>query len=123
MGKGVLMGFWAHRARPWIHWIAPAIFITIANLGLCTCSLLDFLPYPTSLPVPYPDTIYLATYNYLGDVYDRYSSSAQAAQSLLRGVLGACFPFFGIIMVRPLPPTLFRTSAGADVLAFRSTTS
>lgn len=23
------------RARPWIHWIAPAIFITIANIGLC----------------------------------------------------------------------------------------
>ncbi|KAM0754246.1 MFS general substrate transporter [Meredithblackwellia eburnea MCA 4105] len=68
----------AWTARPWIHWIAPCIFITMANLGLYT--------------------IYLATYNYLSDVYDRYSSSAQAAQSLLRGILGAVFPFFGIIM-------------------------
>lgn len=40
-----------------------------------------------------------ATYNYLADCYQQYSSSAQAAQSLLRGILGACFPFFGIIMV------------------------
>lgn len=65
-------------ARPWLHWIAPAIFLTLANWGLWT--------------------IYLATYNYLADVYNIYSSSAQAAQSLLRGIMGACFPFFGIIM-------------------------
>ncbi|KAL8279603.1 hypothetical protein RQP46_007916 [Phenoliferia psychrophenolica] len=73
----------AWTARPWIHWIAPCIFITLSNMGLYT--------------------VYLATYNYLSDIYGTYSSSAQAAQSLLRGVLGACFPFFGIIMASEVP--------------------
>lgn len=64
--------------------------------------------------------MYLATYSYLGpfrfflpllflsiwaltplmaaEVYDRYASSANAAQGLLRNTLGATFPFFGVIM-------------------------
>lgn len=84
-------------ARPWIHWIAPCIFITLSNFGLCASPIsVDGDRALTLLA----DAVYLATYNYLSDVYDKYSSSAQAAQSLLRGVLGAVFPFFGIIMVR-----------------------
>ncbi|GAA6017150.1 hypothetical protein JCM10207_002552 [Rhodosporidiobolus poonsookiae] len=63
-------------ARPHIHWIAPCIFLAMAQFGLYI--------------------IYLATYNYLAEVYDRYSSSAQAAQSLLRGIMGAVFPFFAL---------------------------
>ncbi|BGP37884.1 hypothetical protein JCM10450v2_001820 [Rhodotorula kratochvilovae] len=68
----------AWTACEWIHWIVPCIFITMLNVGIYS--------------------IYLATYLYIGDVYDRYSSSGQAAQSLLRNILGATFPFFGVIM-------------------------
>lgn len=32
--------------------------------------------------------------NYLADAYETYSSSAQAAQSLARNILGAVFPLF-----------------------------
>ncbi|GAA6024106.1 hypothetical protein JCM11491_005995 [Sporobolomyces phaffii] len=65
-------------ARPWIHWIVPCIFLALANVGIYT--------------------MYLATYSYIGDVYMQYSSSGQASQSLLRNVLGATFPFFGVVM-------------------------
>ncbi|GAA5854505.1 hypothetical protein JCM3766R1_004925 [Sporobolomyces carnicolor] len=68
----------AWTARPWIHWIVPCIFIVLANCGIYS--------------------MYLATYSYFADTYMQYSSSAQAAQSLLRNVLGATFPFFGVIM-------------------------
>ncbi|KAI5478785.1 hypothetical protein MNV49_004611 [Pseudohyphozyma bogoriensis] len=68
----------AWTARPWIHWIAPCIFLVIINSGIYT--------------------MYLATYAYLGDVYNEFSSSAQASQGLLRNTLGATFPFFGVIM-------------------------
>ncbi|GAA5956178.1 hypothetical protein JCM21900_006829 [Sporobolomyces salmonicolor] len=88
----------AWTARPWIPWIAPCIFIAIANLGLYT--------------------IYLATYNYLSDVYERYSSSAQAAQSLLRGVMGACFPFFGNIMYTKLTYKWASSLVGFVALGF-----
>ncbi|GAA5896447.1 hypothetical protein JCM8208_001877 [Rhodotorula glutinis] len=74
---GGAFGF-AWTARELIHWIVPCIFITLTNVGTCS--------------------IYLATYLYIGDVYDRYSSSGQAAQSLLRNILGATFPFFGVTM-------------------------
>ncbi|BGO89528.1 hypothetical protein NBRC10512_003989 [Rhodotorula toruloides] len=62
-------------------------------------------------------TIYLGTYLVLGDIYDRYSSSAQAAQSLLRNILGATFPFFGVAMYDrltfPWASTLVGFIAGA----------
>lgn len=51
-----------------IHWIAPAIAITIATIGIFA--------------------IYLATFNYLADTYHRYASSALAAQSFCRNMLG-----------------------------------
>ncbi|GAA5828309.1 hypothetical protein JCM5353_003296 [Sporobolomyces roseus] len=68
----------AWTARPWIHWFVPCIFVTGINVGSYV--------------------MYLATYNYIADVYQQYSSSGQAAQSLLRNILGATFPFFGVIM-------------------------
>jgi len=37
-------------------------------------------------------SVYLATFNYLADVYHRYASSALAAQSCCRNVVGAVFP-------------------------------
>ncbi|BGP29998.1 hypothetical protein JCM10296v2_001750 [Rhodotorula toruloides] len=62
-------------------------------------------------------TIYFGTYLVLGDIYDRYSSSAQAAQSLLRNILGATFPFFGVAMYDrltfPWASTLVGFIAGA----------
>ncbi|BGP05970.1 hypothetical protein JCM10049v2_001789 [Rhodotorula toruloides] len=87
----------AWTARPWIHWIVPCIFICVFNIGIYT--------------------IYLGTYLVLGDIYDRYSSSAQAAQSLLRNILGATFPFFGVAMYDrltfPWASTLVGFIAGA----------
>ncbi|GAA6061662.1 hypothetical protein JCM10212_000845 [Sporobolomyces blumeae] len=68
----------AGTARPSVHWIVPAIFICVLNVGIYT--------------------IYLGTYSYIGDTYQQYSSSGQAAQSLLRNILGATFPFFGVSM-------------------------
>jgi hypothetical protein len=37
-------------------------------------------------------SIYLATFNYLADTYHRYASSALAAQSCCRNMLGGVFP-------------------------------
>lgn len=42
--------------------------------------------------------IYAGVYTYIGDAYEQYSSSAQAAQALLRNILGATFPFFATAM-------------------------
>lgn len=94
----------AWTARPHIHWIVPCIFICMFNIGIYS--------------------IYLGTYLMISECYDRYSSSGvrreffvdsagfpyllllsssqQAAQSLLRNILGSVFPFFGIAMVRPV---------------------
>ncbi|KPV71676.1 uncharacterized protein RHOBADRAFT_19158, partial [Rhodotorula graminis WP1] len=50
----------------------------------------------------------------LADVYERYGSSAQAAQSLMRGILGSVFPFFGNTCV-PLshPPSSARADSAS----------
>ncbi|GAA5983469.1 hypothetical protein JCM11641_005819 [Rhodosporidiobolus odoratus] len=90
----------AWTARSWVHWIAPVIFLTIAQAGLWI--------------------VYLATYNYLSDTYERYSSSAQAAQSLLRGIMGAVFPFFGNLMYERLGYPWASTLVGFVALAFVS---
>lgn len=55
-----------------IHWILPAIAICLATMGIYS--------------------IYLATFNYLADVYHMYASSALAAQSCCRNILGGIFP-------------------------------
>lgn len=47
-------------------------------------------------------SIYLAVFNYLADVYHRYASSALAAQSFCRNILGAVFPLFSEAMFRNL---------------------
>lgn len=101
-------------ARESVHWIVPAIFIVIFNIGICTSPVLSSFPpsvdfhVPPSLPSfpvsdasPSADTIYLGTYMTLSDVYDRYSSSAQASQSLLRNLMGATFVRFCLPSQRP----------------------
>ncbi|KAF1995775.1 MFS general substrate transporter [Amniculicola lignicola CBS 123094] len=55
-----------------IHWIVPTIAISIATIGIFA--------------------IYLSTFNYLADTYHRYASSALAAQSFCRNILGGVFP-------------------------------
>lgn len=87
----------AWTARPWIHWIVPCIFIVTANISIYT--------------------LYLATYSYIGDVYMQYSSSGQAAQSLLRNVLGATFPFFGVAMYDNLTFPIASSVLGAIAAA------
>ncbi|ORY72935.1 MFS general substrate transporter [Leucosporidium creatinivorum] len=79
-------------ARPWIHWIVPSIFIVVVNVGLFS--------------------VYLATYSYLGDTYESFSSSAQAAQSLLRNILGGCFPLFSTVMYDKLTFPIASTVLG-----------
>lgn len=75
-------------ARPYIHWIVPAIAITFATMGIFT--------------------IYLATFNYLADSYHMYASSALAAQSFCRNMLGGAFP----LVVTPLFTNLGEDGAG-----------
>ncbi|KAJ8117288.1 hypothetical protein ONZ43_g4245 [Nemania bipapillata] len=64
-----LFGF---SAQPSIHWIVPTVAIGLATTGIYY--------------------IYLATFNYLADIYQAYASSALAAQSFCRNVLGGVFP-------------------------------
>ncbi|KAH8588699.1 major facilitator superfamily domain-containing protein [Bisporella sp. PMI_857] len=55
-----------------IPWIVPAMSVACATMGIYS--------------------VYLATFNYLADTYHRYASSALAAQSFCRNVLGGIFP-------------------------------
>ncbi|KAJ5380464.1 Major facilitator superfamily domain general substrate transporter [Penicillium cataractarum] len=57
---------------PSIPWIVPAMAVGCATMGIFS--------------------IYLATFNYLADTYHRYASSAIAAQSCCRNLLGGIFP-------------------------------
>lgn len=66
MPIGLFMFGWTSFSS--IHWIAPAIAIGIATVGIFT--------------------IYLSVFNYLADTYHRYASSALAAQSFCRNMLG-----------------------------------
>ncbi|KAF6804095.1 MFS multidrug transporter [Colletotrichum sojae] len=59
-------------ARSEFHWVAPAFGIGLATWGIYS--------------------VYLATFNYFADIYHRYASSALAAQSCCRNVLGGVFP-------------------------------
>jgi hypothetical protein len=65
-----------------IHWIAPAIAIALATMGIFA--------------------IYLAVFNYLADTYHRYASSALAAQSFCRNMLGGAFPLITTQMYNKL---------------------
>jgi hypothetical protein len=65
-----------------IPWIVPALAIGCATMGIYS--------------------IYLATFNYLADTYHRYASSALAAQSFCRNILGGVFPLVTAAMFNNL---------------------
>ncbi|EDP53457.1 hypothetical protein KXX16_008318 [Aspergillus fumigatus] len=65
--------FWfGWTSYPSIPWIVPTIAVGCATMGIFS--------------------VYLATFNYLADTYHRYASSAIAAQSCCRNLLGGVFP-------------------------------
>ncbi|PCG88223.1 Major facilitator superfamily domain, general substrate transporter [Penicillium occitanis (nom. inval.)] len=55
-----------------VPWIVPSIAVGCATMGIFS--------------------VYLAVFNYLADTYHRYASSAIAAQSCCRNLLGGVFP-------------------------------
>ncbi|OGM42573.1 hypothetical protein ABOM_007966 [Aspergillus bombycis] len=57
---------------PSIHWIFPTMAIGCSTMGIFS--------------------VYLAVFNYLADAYGPYASSAIAAQSFCRNLLGGIFP-------------------------------
>ena len=63
---------------PSVHWILPTLAIGCATMGVFS--------------------IYLAVFNYLADTYHRYASSALAAQSFCRNMLGGIFPLVTVQM-------------------------
>ncbi|PVH88135.1 MFS multidrug transporter-like protein [Cadophora sp. DSE1049] len=65
-----------------IPWIVPTMSIACATMGIYS--------------------IYLATFNYLADTYHRYASSALAAQSFCRNILGGVFPLVTVQMFNGL---------------------
>jgi MFS family permease len=65
-----------------IPWIVPTMAITCATMGIYS--------------------IYLATFNYFADTYHRYASSALAAQSFCRNILGGVFPLVTVQMFNGL---------------------
>lgn len=67
---GLFMFGWTARAD--IHWIVPAIAIGIATSGIFS--------------------IYLSVFNYLSDSYRSFASSALAAQSACRNIVGGVLP-------------------------------
>lgn len=74
-----LFGF---TSRPEVHWMAPAVAICLATMGIYS--------------------VYLATFNYLADVYHMYASSALAAQSCCRNLLGGIFPLVTLPLFKHL---------------------
>jgi MFS family permease len=77
---GMFMFGWTSYSS--IHWIAPTIAISLATMGIFS--------------------IYLAVFNYLADTYHRYASSALAAQSFCRNVLGGALPLVTMQMYQGL---------------------
>lgn len=57
--------------------------------------------------------VYLAVFSYLADVYERYASSALAAQSFLRNTFAATFPLFSQQMYGNLTPKYASTVLAA----------
>ena len=67
--------FWfGWTSYPSIPWIVPTLAVSCVTMGIFS--------------------IYLAVFNYLADSYGRYASSALAAQSFCRNMLGGIFPLF-----------------------------
>lgn len=81
-----LFGF---TSRETTHWISPAVALCLASMGIYS--------------------VYLATFNYLADFYQEYASSALAAQSCCRNLLGGVFP----LVTLPLFENLGIARAGA----------
>jgi hypothetical protein len=65
-----------------IPWIVPTLAVGCATMGIYS--------------------IYLATFNYFADTYHRYASSALAAQSFCRNMLGGIFPLVTVQMFKRL---------------------
>ncbi|KAG9236441.1 MFS multidrug transporter-like protein [Amylocarpus encephaloides] len=65
-----------------VPWPVPALAVICATMGIYS--------------------IYLATFNYLADAYHRYASSALAAQSFCRNILGGVFPLVTTALFRNL---------------------
>ncbi|PWZ02366.1 MFS general substrate transporter [Testicularia cyperi] len=74
----------AWTGRPSVSPVAPIIGLVVFNAAL----------FP----------IYLAVFSYLADVYERYASSALAAQSFLRNTFSSTFPLFSQQMYINLTP-------------------
>jgi multidrug resistance protein len=75
--------FWfAWTSGPNTHWMVPTLAIGCATMGIYS--------------------IYLATFNYLADSYHRFASSALAAQSFCRNIMGGAFPLFVPQMFRAM---------------------
>lgn len=74
--------------RPSVHWFAPASGIALSTWGIYS--------------------VYLATFNYFADIYHKYASSALAAQSFCRNILGGVFP----LVTRALIENLGEERAG-----------
>lgn len=71
--------FWfAWSQFPRVQWIVPTLAIGCATMGIFS--------------------IYLCVFNYLADTYHQYASSALAAQSFCRNMLGGIFPLVGDAM-------------------------
>ena len=67
---------------PSIHWIVPTLAVGCSTMGIFS--------------------VYLAAFNYFADVYHRYASSAIAAQSFCRNMLGGVFPLVTAAMFNNL---------------------
>lgn len=74
-------------ARPSVHWMVPSIALAVATMGIFV--------------------VYLATFNYLADIYQSYASSALASQSFCRNILGGAFP----LVVTPVFTNLGQSAA------------
>ncbi|KAK3711716.1 hypothetical protein LTR37_009493 [Vermiconidia calcicola] len=72
-----------------IPWIVPTLGVACATMGIFS--------------------IYLAVFNYLADIYHKYASSALAAQSFCRNMVGGSFPIY----TPPLFNTLTYAGAGS----------
>lgn len=77
---GLLLFGWT--CRPSIHWIVPAVGVGTATAGIVF--------------------VYLAVFNFLADGYGPYASSAIAAQSFCRNLLGGTMPLFSQQMYRAM---------------------
>ncbi|KAG0698233.1 MFS general substrate transporter [Suillus ampliporus] len=86
------MFIYAWTARPEVHWIAPAIGLTVcpAYCIFVTVARLIFLKIFMSGGF----VIYMVVFLYLADCYGPYASSAIAGQSLCRNLSASAFPLF-----------------------------